>query len=97
MQSAPYDVLSSDDMRSSVKSYSNVKTLPQLFINGQYVGGSDDMRIMHENGDLVAFLASYGVSTAPTSGQLQISSVSKDEVKSCAKASKVKSNRKGLD
>ena len=50
------------------------------------------MRIMHENGDLIAFLASYGVSTAPTSGQLQISSVLKDEVKSRAKASKIKSN-----
>ncbi len=46
------DVLSNDQVREGVKQYSNWPTIPQLYINGEFVGGSDIMTEMYEAGEL---------------------------------------------
>lgn len=52
---APYqtaDVLSDPELREAIKRYSNWPTIPQVYINGKFVGGCDIVREMHESGEL---------------------------------------------
>ena len=46
------DVLSNDQVREGIKQYSNWPTIPQLYINGDFIGGSDIMTEMYEAGEL---------------------------------------------
>lgn len=46
------DVLMDDEIRQGIKEYSNWPTIPQLYIDGELVGGSDIMMEMYENGEL---------------------------------------------
>ena len=46
------DILSNPEIRSNLPKVSNWPTFPQLFVNGELVGGSDIMTELHENGDL---------------------------------------------
>jgi len=46
------DVLMDDEIRQGIKQYSNWPTVPQLYIDGEFVGGSDIMMEMYENGEL---------------------------------------------
>jgi monothiol glutaredoxin len=46
------DVLQDPDIRQGVKEYSDWPTIPQLYVRGQFVGGSDIMMEMFENGEL---------------------------------------------
>lgn len=52
------DVLSNDAVRQGIKEYSNWPTIPQLYINGEFVGGSDIMTEMYEAGELKTALQS---------------------------------------
>tara|TARA_B100001971_G_C17880059_1_gene377620 strand:- start:220 stop:534 length:315 start_codon:yes stop_codon:yes gene_type:complete len=46
------DVLMNPELRDGIKSYSNWPTIPQLYIRGELIGGSDIMMEMYENGEL---------------------------------------------
>lgn len=46
------DVLADDEIREGVKAYSNWPTIPQLYISGEFVGGSDIMLELYQSGDL---------------------------------------------
>ncbi len=46
------DVLSNDAVRQGIKEYSNWPTVPQLYIKGEFIGGSDIMTEMYESGEL---------------------------------------------
>lgn len=46
------DVLQDADIRQGVKEYSDWPTIPQLYVKGQFVGGSDIMMEMFESGEL---------------------------------------------
>ncbi|KAM3328958.1 hypothetical protein ACQJBY_026193 [Aegilops geniculata] len=46
------DILSNMKLKESVKAYSNWPTFPQIFINGEFVGGSDIILSMHQKGEL---------------------------------------------
>jgi monothiol glutaredoxin len=46
------DVLEDDELRSAIKEYSDWPTIPQVYIGGEFVGGSDIVREMHQKGDL---------------------------------------------
>ena len=46
------NVLENEDLRNGIKTYSNWPTIPQLYVNGEFVGGSDIMREMYESGEL---------------------------------------------
>jgi len=49
-------VLEDNAIREGVKQYANWPTIPQLYINGQFVGGSDIMREMYQSGELQKLL-----------------------------------------
>ena len=51
------NVLENPAIREGVKQYSNWPTVPQLYVNGEFVGGSDIMREMYESGELKTVLA----------------------------------------
>ncbi len=46
------DVLADYEIRQGVKEYSNWPTIPQIYINGEFVGGSDIAIEMYQNGEL---------------------------------------------
>ncbi len=50
------DVLQNPDIRQGIKDYANWPTIPQLYINGEFVGGSDIMTEMYQNGELKQML-----------------------------------------
>jgi monothiol glutaredoxin len=50
------NVLADDAMRQGVKEYSNWPTVPQLYVHGEFVGGSDIMMEMYESGELQKIL-----------------------------------------
>ena len=50
------NVLEDDEVRQGVKEYANWPTVPQLYVNGQFVGGSDIMTEMFESGELLELL-----------------------------------------
>lgn len=53
---ATVDVLADQDVRQGIKEYSNWPTIPQLYVNGEFVGGSDIMREMYQSGELQKLL-----------------------------------------
>ena len=50
------NVLDDNDIRQSIKEYSNWPTIPQLYVNGEFVGGSDILTEMHGSGELQQLL-----------------------------------------
>ena len=55
------DVLKDPDIRQGIKEFSNWPTIPQLYVKGEFVGGSDILREMYESDELVPFLAEKGI------------------------------------
>jgi monothiol glutaredoxin len=51
------NVLADPEIRQGIKEFSNWPTIPQLYINGQLVGGSDIMTEMYQKGELQKLLA----------------------------------------
>jgi monothiol glutaredoxin len=52
------NVLEDDGIRQGIKEYSNWPTIPQLYVKGEFIGGSDIMMEMYESGELVQALGS---------------------------------------
>ena len=61
---ADVDVLSDPGIRQGIKEFANWPTIPQLFIDGKFVGGCDIAREMHQNGELGALLKGGGQNAA---------------------------------
>ena len=55
------NVLEDDASREGVKGFSNWPTIPQLYVNGTFVGGCDIIREMFEQGELRPFFAEQGI------------------------------------
>ncbi len=51
-----HNVLASEELRQGIKEFTNWPTIPQIFINGEFVGGADILAEMHENGELAQLL-----------------------------------------
>ena len=58
------DVLQDPEIRQGIKAYSNWPTIPQLYVKGEFVGGSDIMMEMYEAGELSTLMQEKGVSKA---------------------------------
>ncbi|WP_199553523.1 Grx4 family monothiol glutaredoxin [Sandaracinobacteroides hominis] len=58
------DVLQDQEIRQGIKAYSDWPTIPQLYVKGEFVGGSDIMMEMFEAGELQALMADSGVKAA---------------------------------
>lgn len=57
---ATADVLSDPELRDAIKQYSNWPTIPQVYIDGKFVGGCDIVTEMHQSGELAQQLAAVG-------------------------------------
>ena len=51
------NVLADAEIREGIKAYANWPTIPQLYVNGEFVGGSDIMGEMYQSGELQKLLA----------------------------------------
>ena len=51
------DVLQNPDIREGIKQYANWPTIPQLYVNGEFIGGCDIMREMFQSGELQKVLS----------------------------------------
>jgi len=54
------DVLSDPELRDQIKVYSNWPTIPQVYINGKFVGGCDIIRELYESGELQTVVKTAG-------------------------------------
>src|SRR5688500_16289577 len=57
-QFASVNVLENDEIRQGIKEYSNWPTIPQLYVKGEFIGGSDIMMEMYQSGELQQLLGS---------------------------------------
>jgi monothiol glutaredoxin len=58
------DVLQDDELRQGVKTFTDWPTIPQLYIKGEFVGGSDIIREMFQSGELKTLLTEQGLIAA---------------------------------
>ncbi|WP_419825533.1 Grx4 family monothiol glutaredoxin [Sphingomonas sp.] len=57
------DVLQDQGIRQGIKQFSDWPTIPQLYVKGEFVGGSDIMMEMYETGELAQLMKDAGVAT----------------------------------
>src|SRR4051794_32801434 len=55
------DVLQSDQLRQGIKTFSDWPTIPQLYVKGEFIGGSDIIREMFQSGELKGLFAEQGL------------------------------------
>ena len=55
------NVLEDDEIRQGIKDYANWPTIPQLYVNGEFVGGCDILKEMYQSGELQPLLAKQPV------------------------------------
>jgi monothiol glutaredoxin len=58
------DVLQDQQVRQGIKAFSDWPTIPQLYVKGEFVGGSDIMMEMYESGELAQLLTEQGATPA---------------------------------
>lgn len=58
------DVLQDMEIRQGIKAFSDWPTIPQLYVKGEFVGGSDIMMEMYEAGELTDLMAEKGIAHA---------------------------------
>ena len=58
---ATVDVLQDQGIRQGIKAYSDWPTIPQLYVKGEFIGGSDIMMEMYESGELAQLFEEQGV------------------------------------
>jgi len=51
------DVLADPEIRQGIKEFANWPTIPQLYVNGEFIGGSDIVTEMYQSGELQALLS----------------------------------------
>ncbi|KAF9578254.1 monothiol glutaredoxin grx5 [Lunasporangiospora selenospora] len=56
-----FNILEDEELRSGIKEFSSWPTIPQVYINGEFVGGCDIMVTMHQNGELEELLIKEGL------------------------------------
>ena len=58
------DVLQDQEVRQGIKAFSDWPTIPQLYVKGEFLGGSDIMMEMYESGELAQLFETQGVVSA---------------------------------
>ena len=59
-----HNVLADEDIRQGVKKFSNWPTIPQVYFDGEFIGGCDILLQMHQSGELVEELGKIGIKSA---------------------------------
>jgi monothiol glutaredoxin len=75
-QLSTINVLENPDIRQGIKDYANWPTIPQLYIQGEFIGGSDIMNELYDNGELQQLIAR--VNEAPQTAQVPAAGESSD-------------------
>ena len=60
------DILSSPEIRANLPTYANWPTFPQLWVQGELIGGCDIVKEMHETGELLELFNSRGIDVKPS-------------------------------
>ncbi|KDN53472.1 monothiol glutaredoxin [Tilletiaria anomala UBC 951] len=60
-----YNCLEDEELRQGIKEYSEWPTIPQVYLNGEFIGGCDIMLSMHQSGELESALDKAGVLDPP--------------------------------
>jgi monothiol glutaredoxin len=55
------DVLQSEPLRQGIKTFSDWPTIPQLYVKGEFIGGSDIIREMFQSGELKGLMVEQGL------------------------------------
>ena len=58
------NVLEDDKLRQGIKEYSQWPTIPQIYVNKEFIGGCDILIQMHKDGELIKTLANVGIKSA---------------------------------
>lgn len=58
------NVLADPELRQGIKDFTDWPTIPQLYVKGEFIGGSDIIREMYESGELEQLLTEKGVTRA---------------------------------
>jgi monothiol glutaredoxin len=58
------DVLADENIRQNIKEFSSWPTIPQLYVKGEFIGGCDIVREMHETGELQKLFEKKGIEQA---------------------------------
>lgn len=61
------NVLADDELRETIKTYSNWPTIPQLYVKGEFVGGCDIVREMFQAGELADHMSQNGIAVKQAS------------------------------
>ena len=59
------NVLEDDAIREGIKEFADWPTIPQLYVKGEFIGGCDIVREMHESGELIDFFTTRGIEVNP--------------------------------
>ncbi|KAM3722569.1 Glutaredoxin-related protein 5 [Dirofilaria immitis] len=58
-----YNVLGDNDLREGIKAYSDWPTIPQVYVNGNFIGGCDILVEMHKKGEITELFEKEGIKT----------------------------------
>lgn len=61
VQYQAHNVLSSEELRHAIKEFTSWPTIPQIFIDGEFIGGCDILLEKHQNGELIEDLQKVGI------------------------------------
>jgi monothiol glutaredoxin len=78
------DVLADPALREGIKEFSSWPTIPQLYVRGEFVGGSDIVAALHESGELVEKLGDLAQAPTP---KLTLSDAARDELRAAIESS----------
>jgi monothiol glutaredoxin len=53
-----------EELRQGIKEFSNWPTIPQVYLEGEFIGGCDIMLQMHQSGELIEELGKVGIKSA---------------------------------
>lgn len=59
-----HNILEDEELRSGIKKFSDWPTIPQIYINKEFVGGCDIFFQMHQNGELIEEFNAVGIRSA---------------------------------
>ncbi|KAI5958086.1 GRX5 [Candida theae] len=72
---AAYNVLEDPELRDGIKEFSSWPTIPQLYVNGEFVGGCDIIMSMAQSGELADFLDKEGALIPEEKGEVESADV----------------------
>merc|ERR1719150_983978 len=64
-----HNVLADEELRQGIKEYSNWPTIPQVYVDKEFIGGCDILLKMHQDGSLIEVLGEAGIKSALVSDE----------------------------